>query len=246
MYEELSIAIVVPTYNEELRIENVLENLSKIFSNFVSEIIVIDDCSTDKTNQVLQTFIENQGMFKIHRNVRNLGHGPSVIKGLKIALNGNANYVLTYDGDGFINRTDVLEAIRWAHLESVDSVLEIVREGRQDPWYRKAVTAILRLVVVIITGKPADDPNSSSRMIGRKHLVRFLEVTSEDNPVPSLWFTIFARRENFDVIQRRVRVEIEPVLEIRNSWNSNFKKLPSKRFLIFCFRASQFWNWNKK
>ena len=42
-------SLIVPAYNEEKSISNVIESLKKL--DIVSEIIVVNDCSTDSTKQ---------------------------------------------------------------------------------------------------------------------------------------------------------------------------------------------------
>ena len=47
--------IIVPVYNEEKTLLNVLNDLNKLtFKNYKKEIIIIDDGSTDNTKTILQ------------------------------------------------------------------------------------------------------------------------------------------------------------------------------------------------
>ena len=48
----MKIFILIPCYNEDKYIEKVIDNIIK-FAQFDKEIIVIDDGSTDKTNEIL-------------------------------------------------------------------------------------------------------------------------------------------------------------------------------------------------
>jgi len=240
----VKVSIVVPVFNEELRIKDVLRGLSKEFDEVLEEIIVIDDCSTDKTAEILQSFVGENSRCKVHRNSRNLGHGPSVIQGLNLGLQGGASHILTYDGDGFLNQSELHKAIDTPHL-GVDLVVEIVRTGRSDPIYRRLVTFSLRVLVLLVTRKSASDPNSPSRLIPLSILREYLSVTADLNPVPNLWFTIFVRLKDLPTSQIKVGVEVEPNLRARNSWNSKRRILPSRRFVLFCFRAIRFWNWKR-
>ena len=53
MISEKTIAVVVPAYNEETQIENVVKNMPE----FVDRIVVVNDGSTDKTLDVLKQLI---------------------------------------------------------------------------------------------------------------------------------------------------------------------------------------------
>ncbi|GBF48797.1 glycosyl transferase family 2 [Leptospira ryugenii] len=50
------VAVVIPAYNEETQIVGVLNTMPK----FVDNILVINDCSTDKTKDVVQNYIKNK------------------------------------------------------------------------------------------------------------------------------------------------------------------------------------------
>jgi dolichol-phosphate mannosyltransferase len=242
----VNISIVVPMFNEELRIRDVLEGLLNEFDEVLNEIIVIDDCSTDKSAEILQSFVSENSRYKVHRNDRNLGHGPSVIKGLNLALQEGVSHILTYDGDGFINQSELHKAIDASHMRGGgDLVVEIVRTGRSDPIYRRLVTFSLRVLVLLVTRKSASDPNSPSRLIPLSVLREYLSTTADLNPVPNLWFTIFIRLKDLPTSQIKVAVEVEPMLSTRNSWNSKRRIIPSRRFVLFCFRAIRFWNWKR-
>jgi glycosyltransferase involved in cell wall biosynthesis len=245
MSEFTSIAVIVPVFNEEQRIQSVLEELHAQFDEVLSEVIVIDDCSTDETSRILHTMQKVYPKSKVLRNSLNLGHGPSVIKGLETALQGSSSHFLTYDGDGYLNCVDIISGIRNTNFTKEDVVIEMVRFGRTDPAYRKFITNFLRLIVRLLTFKKVSDPNTPSRVISRNTLQIFLLVTSKNNPVPSLWFGIFARKRGIKIKELKVRVEIEPSIDIRNSWDSKLHFIPSRRFIKFCLTAGKFWTWKR-
>ena len=56
MEHEYKISIIVPAYNSEKNIEECLKSICNESKNFVSEIIVIDDGSIDKTSEIVKKF----------------------------------------------------------------------------------------------------------------------------------------------------------------------------------------------
>lgn len=55
MLQGKSVAVVVPAYNEEKQIAQVIETMP----DFVDRIVVVDDCSIDQTRDIVKTFIDN-------------------------------------------------------------------------------------------------------------------------------------------------------------------------------------------
>ena len=53
------LSIVVPCFNEEKTIEKIIDKIIK-YSPYDNEIIVIDDCSNDKSKQILESEIKDK------------------------------------------------------------------------------------------------------------------------------------------------------------------------------------------
>jgi len=90
----MKISIIIPCFNEEKTISLVI---NKILSNYAGEkeIIVIDDCSNDKTREILKSDLENK-IDKLIFNEKNYGKGFSIRKGINIA---EGDVVLIQDAD---------------------------------------------------------------------------------------------------------------------------------------------------
>ncbi|HAF31093.1 MAG TPA: glycosyltransferase family 2 protein [Bacteroidales bacterium] len=67
MINNKTIAVVIPAFNEENQIGLVLENIP----DFVDRIIVVNDCSTDNTAQIIKNFMLKLGSLKLpERNIQ--------------------------------------------------------------------------------------------------------------------------------------------------------------------------------
>tara|TARA_B100001063_G_scaffold213853_1_gene213691 strand:+ start:78 stop:782 length:705 start_codon:yes stop_codon:yes gene_type:complete len=99
------ISIIVPIYNEEKTILQILKKLSDIKEwGYPFEVIVVNDGSTDNTDNIL---LENKILFdKLLNNKTNSGKGYSVKKGLEIA---EGKYVIFQDGDLEYDPTDFIK-----------------------------------------------------------------------------------------------------------------------------------------
>ena len=61
MLKGKTIAVVVPAYNEETQIGMVIDSMP----DFVDRIIIVNDCSKDKTAEVVESYIEKEGPHQI-------------------------------------------------------------------------------------------------------------------------------------------------------------------------------------
>src|SRR5215470_17768493 len=86
MYKGQSITVIIPCLNEEQGIERVL----RVMPEFVDEVIVVDNASTDRTSEVARSL----GAKVIHEEVR--GYGRSYRRGFAGAA---GDVIVTLDGD---------------------------------------------------------------------------------------------------------------------------------------------------
>jgi len=88
------LSVVVPAYNEAKTIASVLEKV--LAQPSVMEVIVVDDCSTDGTWELLQTLAASNPKIRIKRHSHNEGKGAALRTGISLAT---APYVIIQDAD---------------------------------------------------------------------------------------------------------------------------------------------------
>lgn len=87
------ICIVVPTYNNEGSVGQVISNILE----YSSDIIVVNDGSTDSTLEILRTFSSSIHLVSYERNK---GKGAALKRGFREALAQGYEYAITIDSDG--------------------------------------------------------------------------------------------------------------------------------------------------
>jgi len=75
----MKLSIVVPVYNEKSTIDTILERIER--TGFDKEIIIVDDCSTDGTREILRNKYE--GKYKLFLHPRNMGKGAALKTGFE-------------------------------------------------------------------------------------------------------------------------------------------------------------------
>ena len=88
----LKVCVIVPTYNNEKTLKRVLDSVLPYTSN----IIIVNDGSTDTTASILKDYSQ---LVQIH-HVKNSGKGVALRNGFKKAIELNYNYAITIDSDG--------------------------------------------------------------------------------------------------------------------------------------------------
>jgi len=95
--EQIKVSVIVPVYNLQEYVESCINGLATQKTNFDFEIIVIDDCSTDNSWQLLQNLKQQYpDILNIYRNEKNQGIARTMALLVKKV---QGKYVVYLDGD---------------------------------------------------------------------------------------------------------------------------------------------------
>ena len=83
----MEVTILIPCFNEERYIENVIDSVNK-YCSFKKQIIVIDDASSDGTHEKLQNLKKQNKINEIFTHKNNLGKGAAIRSGIKLVKSG--------------------------------------------------------------------------------------------------------------------------------------------------------------
>ncbi|NBQ97369.1 MAG: glycosyltransferase family 2 protein [Microbacteriaceae bacterium] len=88
------LSVIVPVFNEAKTIKYLLGKV--LDQPCVNEVIIVDDCSTDGTWELLQTLTSSNPKIRATRHARNQGKGAALRTGISLAT---APYVVIQDAD---------------------------------------------------------------------------------------------------------------------------------------------------
>lgn len=112
------VSIVIPTHNRARHLPQTLDSVfSQQCDELVTETIVVDDCSTDQTQTVLESYASR---VRMHRLDTNKGAGAARNEGLKLAT---GKYVKFLDSDDVLCPGTLKDELRLAEENSADMVI---------------------------------------------------------------------------------------------------------------------------
>lgn len=211
----MSISVVIPAYNEENDIEEALHEVYKVFP--LGEVIVVNDASTDNTLKILERF---GSKLKILTNEKNMGHGYSVVRGLKEAT---GDYILYIDADrqihipgGFPTVFDFYSGQRWQ---------------RKDKAFRKVVSFCLRMTILFRHRMYIKDSNCPFKIYRREAVQGLLNKLPKTYIIPIAELEVLARKAGYKILV--VPMMHYPYQGVRKG----FLQAMNKQFFLFLYKA---------
>ncbi len=197
-----SVAVAIPAYNEADGIAGFVREIDAALAPHAGELrlVVVDDASTDATRAALEHVApELSARLEVVTSPVNRGHGPTVMDAYRRALAGAPDFVLQVDGDGQFAGSDLRRALVLL-LDEAHAVCG-VRRFRQDPWFRMAMTRLLRAYVRWGFGVAARDANCPLRGYEAPLLAQLLDALPQDCLIPNLYLTLIASRRRLALLE---------------------------------------------
>jgi dolichol-phosphate mannosyltransferase len=238
------LAVAMPAWNEAAGIAEFLHELSTSLAQFPTTFVVVDDASTDGMRETLESLsFREEHTLQVFTNDRNQGHGPSTLRALREATSTDAEVIVALDGDGQFYGADIARVVGVLLQEGCD-VVEGVRQGRTDPWFRKPISLATRALVFIRSGRVPLDANTPLRAYFAKDLERIISTLPAHTATPNLLISSMTRKSNWMVFEVGVTSIPRRGGDASGStWGGMSLRLPNKRLLRFC--AVAFGQWLK-
>ena len=168
MYKGLSITVVIPCLNEEQGIERVLQRMP----DFVDQVIVVDNGSTDRTGDVAAGF----GAEVVREDVR--GYGRAYKRGFSMAT---GDVIVTLDGDHSYPvdaLTYLIEAFRHLDVDFLNASRFPVRDSRAMSFKHKVGNWILSFAMSVLYFRWVSD-SQSGMWVFRRSILADMKLESD-------------------------------------------------------------------
>jgi undecaprenyl-phosphate 4-deoxy-4-formamido-L-arabinose transferase len=172
------VSVVIPCYNEELNIPNLVGRLFKTLDQMgrTYEVVFVDDGSKDRTLELLVAATKDRPNVRIIELARNAGQHNAIFAALAAS---RGNTVVTLDAD-LQNPPEEIPKL----LAKIDEGYDVVggwRKKRDDPLFRKLASKIVNKMIRRATGVYLNDYGCMLRAYTRpvaKRMARAREITS--------------------------------------------------------------------
>lgn len=181
--------VIIPAYNESGSIIKVVNDLRENAPGF--DYVVINDCSTDNTLDVLRENHINHVNLSV-----NLGIGGAVQTGYIYARQNGYDIAAQFDGDGQHDAAYLEMMAEELVRSGSDMVIGsrfIEKEGFQSSGLRRIGIRYFSILIKLLTGKVVTDPTSGMRMMNRDIIRIFAEDYPKDYPEPECVMSILRK-----------------------------------------------------
>lgn len=148
------ISFVIPCYRSELTLEKVvteIENKMTDMSEYAYEIILVNDCSPDKTWSVINRLCDGKAYIKGINFARNFGQHAGLMAGLRAST---GDYVVCLDDDGQTPANEVDKLI--GELEAGHDAVYASYAHKQHSAFRNMGSKVNELMLRFMLGKPKE------------------------------------------------------------------------------------------
>ena len=195
------VSFVIPCYNSEKTISNVVQEIKELKLNYEKEIILINDCSSDETWKVVSGLAKTNPNIKAINFSKNFGQHSALMAGYRETT---GDYVVSLDDDG---QTPANETHKL--LEEIQKGYDVVYASyanKKHSVFRNIGTGINNMMCRWLIGKPKK-LDITSFFVAKKYIIE--EIIKYENPYSYIPGLILRSTKNISSVpvEHRSRTE---------------------------------------
>lgn len=230
MSSQPKISLVIPVYNEEESLQNLMDRIRPVMKGMARpyEVIFIDDGSRDSSLAILKKLAAEPEV-KVVELVRNYGQHAAVLAGFSVVT---GEIVVTLDADLQNPPEEIPKLIREMEEGGYD-VVGTIRKGRKDSMFRILPSKIINMVARRITKVRMTDWGCMLRAYRRPVVDRMIACHEHATFIPAL-ATFFGKRVTEIEVAHEERAggtshyPLRKLINLQFDLVSSFSDLPMK------------------
>lgn len=186
------VSIVIGLYNSEKTIQNVIDEITLVFSTqkkYTYEIILVDDYGPDGVYELVKKIAKEDQRIKVLHLSKNVGQTNAVMEGYRYA---QGDYIVEMDDDMQMPAAAILDMLHMLEEGNYDVVFARYPEQKESA-FRRFGSKVNNKMTEIMLGKPRDI-RINSFFVMRQFVAQ--EMIKYANNFPYLYGIIFAITKN--------------------------------------------------
>lgn len=194
-----SISVFFPAYNEEDNIKESVNSAVKILQEIAEnwEIIVVNDGSTDKTNEVSESLSKENNRIRVISHDKNRGYGASLKTGF---YNSKYPWICFTDADGQFDFSEITKLIEKQKSSNADLVIGYYLK-RKVSFFTILSSKVWELIIFILFGLKVKDIDCGFKFISKKVIDKIDRLESERGAFISSELLIKAKNKGFKFVE---------------------------------------------
>jgi glycosyltransferase involved in cell wall biosynthesis len=216
---QLELSFVVPAYNKEDFIEEMLGSIDEVIANkhIPYEILVVDDGSRDNTLARAKRYAGKNGHVRVLSYRKNVGKGHAVKMGF---MKANGNVVVFADGDMEIDLTVISEYLDALKYGDIVIASKKHSESRVDvPISRRILSEGFNSLVRLLTGVPVKDTQSGLKAMKKSAFIDIFPRLSVKRYAFDVELLAVANLFGLKVVEMPVNIKLDASFKPKEMWN---------------------------
>lgn len=194
------ISVFFPAYNEEGNIEGVVNKARLVLEKLGLkdwEIIVVNDGSSDKTEEIVKGISKLDSRVKIISHETNRGYGAALKTGF---YSSSYSWIAFTDSDGQFDFSEITNFIEKQKETNADLVIGFYKK-RQESKFKIITSKIWEFFVFILFGLRVKDIDCGFKLISKKVIDSIPKLESERGAFISSELLIKAKKKGFKIVE---------------------------------------------
>jgi len=242
MPQQPYISIIIPVYNEEGNLDNLMARLYPVMQGLALpfEIIFTDDGSRDRSLEILQGFTTRYPEVRVVEFNGNFGQHMAIMAAFEVS---RGQIMITLDADLQNPPEEIPKLV--AEVEKGHDVVGSIRKDRQDTFFRKTASLMVNVVTRKMTGMKMSDYGCMLRAYHRNVVNNINRCQEASTFIPALAQTFASSPSEVEVahaerLEGESKYSLYKLIRLNFDLMTGFSVVPLQLFALLGIMTSLF------
>lgn len=212
----MKLSIIVPCYNESKNIPLILEKFNSVIKRDDIEVLLVNNGSTDNSEQILNELVPNYKFARIVKVEINQGYGFGITSGLTVA---NGEFIGYTHADMQTDPADPIKALGIIEKEENPKNCFIKGDRKGRPLFDQFFTIGMSFFETVYLGRKLWDINAQPNIFHKSFFESIKNSCPKDFSL-DLYLLYMAQKKNLKIV--RFDVVFPERIHGKSSWNTGF------------------------